>query len=286
MNLESFISNVNTLVANLERIGSLVESLEAFENHDAEAIAKKVEELQSAVAVAQNAKNELGLNWRGELDDFPENPESNWVFFNTANKVLYAYMDDNWRVLLQAQRGVDATTYFYEGDFEIIEPLTRYFNVAGDSTLIVEVEFSGVFDDIDIQINSTSVGTIGSTGLSVTDPETQEVTYTPAFNGSRFIVHDAIEGNNNTFTFIPNGHSVFVKKIKIFSFPTKAEFASMIDMELVADGKSAYTLAVDNGYTGTVDEWLASLQPFRTHYDESTNALYITSDGSDPMPTI
>ncbi|WP_052299737.1 hypothetical protein [Treponema primitia] len=52
--------------------------------------------------------NGVGITWKGSLASAPENPQTNWAYYNTTDKKSYIYADGAWTIFSQdGSDGVD-----------------------------------------------------------------------------------------------------------------------------------------------------------------------------------
>ncbi|MBR6199429.1 MAG: SUMF1/EgtB/PvdO family nonheme iron enzyme [Spirochaetales bacterium] len=66
----------------------------------------------------RNGKDGISIVWKGSLAAAPNNPETNWAYYNTADKKSYIYDGTEWQIL--AQDGQDVTADVHIPSYTII----------------------------------------------------------------------------------------------------------------------------------------------------------------------
>jgi hypothetical protein len=90
----------------------------------------------------EDGKDGIGIIWKGELEDFPYNPELNWVYYHTINKKTYIYNGTEWQIFTQdgldGKDGLNATITVDELPFDAENGSLYYLTT--NKTLYLRVE--------------------------------------------------------------------------------------------------------------------------------------------------
>ncbi len=126
-----------------------------------------------------NGINGISIVWRDETTE-PQNPETNWAYYNVANKKSYIYTGSAWKVLSQDGTGIiwrDETTEPEEPELN-----WAYYNVNDKKSYIYNGSTWKILakDGVDGSGSMSAFNgsrAITRTGLSVTDynPETNDI---------------------------------------------------------------------------------------------------------------
>ena len=185
--------------------------------------------------------------------------------------------------------------------------------LAGKNAVVDSIVKTGNINTVTFKWTAND-GTVRTQSMQVSDGETPSMTVTPITNGNRikfetstdsitFDVEDGIspecvvseitgghrvkfttKSGDTTFDVLDGVDGVSVDTVTVdsnnhliltFSDSTTHDAGEITTLK-GDDGKSAYEVAVDQGYVGTVDEWLASLVGFSPTItvEESTDNIY------------
>ncbi len=185
----------------------------------------KLSEKGATGSIGETGANGISILWKGEFAEAPENPETNWAYYNTTDGCSYIYDGEKWNLLAKGNNN-SSSGVVIEGT-----TLTGWENPEGDITIPSEVTsigdeaFAGCSGLTSITIPD-SVTTIGSYAFSDCENLTSvnyegtleqwlNISFSDSKSNPLFYAHHLyIDDSELTDLIIPNN----VTNIKGYSF--------------------------------------------------------------------